>query len=152
MSLIKPKAFFFDFYGVIIDSNENLRPGITDLIEKLDDRLIPLAVVSSSSQNHIESILQKHELDRYFQFIVSTDHVRWTKPHPEPYEIAYVNMCDEIPDLKKEECWALEDSPSGIESVKGAGLNALGITFTSPADTLSQADQIVAGFTDIEVA
>jgi beta-phosphoglucomutase-like phosphatase (HAD superfamily) len=47
------------------------------------------------------------------------------------------------------ECLAIEDTAAGIESARGAGLMALGITTTGPASALTRAHRVEPGLEDV---
>ena len=49
------------------------------------------------------------------------------------------------------ECVVLEDAPEGIEGAKAAGMRAIGVATTRPAERLSQADLVVDTLADSRV-
>jgi beta-phosphoglucomutase len=125
--------------------------GVVELIQSLHAKSIPLAVVSGALSQEVEACLKKGKLDRYFQFTVCADNVSRSKPHPECYMTAYQKMLANIPGLLPDDCWAIEDSPMGIESAVGAGLNVIGITNTTAAPVLSVADYVIDHYREIEI-
>lgn len=123
--------------------------GVKDLIERLTEKHIPLAVVSGALRNEIQPLLKKGNLESHFKFIVAADDVNYSKPDPESYEQAYHGMTALIPDLKLEDCWVLEDTPTGIHSAKEAGLNTIGITNSLDASHLKEAHHVISDYSEI---
>lgn len=136
MRLVESKVIYFD--------------GVVDLIVKMSEAKIPLAVVSGALSHEVAACLKKGELDRYFLFSVCADHVRSSKPDPESYERAYLKMGSYVTDLKLKDCWVLEDSPTGIASAKAAGLPVIAITNSAKKENLADADYIIANYDEIE--
>lgn len=133
----------------LIDTNVIYFDGVLSLIEKLTAKKIPLCVVSGAREKEILACLKKGGLEKYFKFIVSTDHVKQSKPDPECYEMAFEKMLDHVPSLKKENCWAIEDSPAGINAACGAGLNVIAITNSVKRDSLQQAAHVIDHMNEI---
>lgn len=137
MRLVESKVIYFD--------------GVAQLIVKMSEAKIPLAVVSGALSHEVEACLKKGKLDRYFLFSVCADHVRLSKPDPESYERAYLKMGSHVTDLKLKDCWVLEDSPTGIASAKAAGLPVIAITNSAKKENLTDADHIIANYDEIEL-
>jgi HAD superfamily hydrolase (TIGR01509 family) len=84
-------------------------------------RAIPpgrLAVVTSSSRQEIEPILQAEQIDQRFGAAVYGDEVTRLKPDPEPYRLAMQR-------LGVTAAIALEDSAPGMESARRAGCEVI---------------------------
>jgi HAD superfamily hydrolase (TIGR01509 family) len=137
MQLIAAKVIYFD--------------GVIDFIRALEEKNVPLAVVSGALHGEIMACLDKGGLAGHFKFIVSADKVTRSKPDPESYEKAWEDMLAFIPDLKKSECWAIEDSPAGISAATEAGVNVIGITNSVKADQLTRADHVVTHVNEIKL-
>ena len=76
---------------------------------------------------------------------MAADDTAVSKPSPEPYRLAVQQLSAAIGQtLRPEECVAVEDSSWGLQSAKAAGLFAVGITHTYPAERLSLADAVLA--------
>ena len=76
-----------------------------------------LALASSTRQVVVERELKTACLYDFFETLVCGDMVANSKPDPEIYATAVRNL-----NLLPEECVAVEDSPNGLKSGKGAGL------------------------------
>lgn len=137
LDVIEKKAVFFD--------------GVIDLIQKLFSKKISLAVVSGALSNEVEHCLKKGELSQYFLFSICADHVTRSKPSSECYARAYERMLKHVPDLKLVDCWALEDSPSGLIAASGAGMKTIGITNSATEEDLGMADHVIKHYSEIEI-
>lgn len=120
-------------------------PGVKELIEFLYSRNIPLAVASSSYPDVIELILTKTDLEKYFQFIVNSTMVGFSKPAPDIFLHAA-----KLLKVNPKNCMVIEDSTNGIKAAKSAGMFC--IAFASPGSELqdqSKADLIINNFEEI---
>ncbi|MFW5756520.1 MAG: HAD family hydrolase, partial [Tangfeifania sp.] len=117
----------------------NPMPGVINLIEKLKEKKIPLALASSSYADVIEIILQKTGLKKYFDVVVSSQMTGASKPEPDIFLLAAKKLKAE-----PENCLVIEDSKNGIAAAKAAGMFC--VAFAGPGSELqdqSQADLIV---------
>lgn len=124
--LIKHKA---DVFQDIVRNGVHPYPGVIDLIRSLSGNL-PLALCSGALRSDIEPILAQFELQEVFDAIVTADDVEASKPHPESYLLALQRLEKVFPDaaILPDECIAIEDTPAGITSALGAGINVLAVT------------------------
>lgn len=93
-----------------------LKPGIRELLDYLEDRDIPRAITSSSPPDRIFEHLSKHSLAQRFTKLCSGYQVPNGKPAPDIYLYGAAAL-----ELPAEGCIALEDSPTGILSAYRAG-------------------------------
>ncbi|HLC87492.1 MAG TPA: HAD family phosphatase [Patescibacteria group bacterium] len=84
-------------------------PGIKVLIENLLKANIKIAVASSASHKRIKTILEIIKLDDKFEIIISADHIKNSKPHPEIYLIAAKTL-----GVDPKDCIAIEDATNGV--------------------------------------
>lgn len=124
---------------------EVLYPGAIACIGRLVDRFA-LAVASGALRNEITDILFLAGVLPHFSAIVGAEDVTARKPEPEPYLTAASRL-----GVDPGQCVAIEDSRWGIESARGAGMRAVGITTTSPAEALAHAHWIVAHLDEVTV-
>jgi len=110
-------------------------PGAVELIQSLSGTL-PLAICSGALREDILPILGKLGIDNAFDTIVTADDTHISKPDPAPYKLA-------MQKLGITSGLAIEDTPAGISSAKGAGLKVLAVTNSYPATALTQADSVV---------
>ena len=119
-------------------------PGAVPVIESLHAAGRPLALCSGALRSDIDPILAQLGVARCFDVIVSADDVRRSKPDPESYALAFARLSDRYTTLLTvpEKSIAVEDTPAGIRSAKGAGLRVLAITNSYGAGELAEADWI----------
>ena len=120
-------------------------PGAVPMIESLHATGRPLALCSGALRSDIAPILAQLGIARCFDVIVSADDVRRSKPDPESYALAYAGLAERHPTLLTVpgKSVAVEDTPAGIRSAKGAGLRVLAVTNSYGAGELAGADCIV---------
>lgn len=110
-------------------------PGAVDLIKHLSARL-PIAICSGALREDIDPIVKQLGVENEFQTIVTAEDTPRSKPDPAPYQLTAKR-------LKTVTGLAIEDTPAGITSAKGANLFVLGVTNSYPADVLTDADAVV---------
>ena len=97
-----------------------------------------------ANQTEIGYVLDRAGLRSLFSVIVSTEDVNACKPAPDCYRKALEKLNEKrlgerLLPIGASECLAIEDSPPGIQSGKGAGMHTLGITNTVSAEQLRAA-------------
>ncbi len=94
-------------------------PGMPEIFRQVK---VPKSIVSNASTRHVEYCLGRlnllHLLDGQ---IFSAEQVGKPKPHPEVYLLALETL-----QLAPEEVLVVEDSPTGVQSAKAAGLKVVG--------------------------
>lgn len=99
--------------------------------------------IGSSSRNTLK-ILTKTDLLKYFDVIVDGNKIKNSKPHPEVFSKAQIEMC-----LEKEECLVIEDAFSGVDAAKAAGIKAVGIGDASSYDKCDYSINKISDILDI---
>lgn len=119
-------------------------PGLTRLLEHLQERQLLLAIASSSKRSWIELALKANNLTGHFGVVVSAHDkdIQKGKPAPDVYLAAA-----KLLGCNPAELVAVEDSRSGVLSAKAAGLYCFGLRngFNEEQD-LSGADEIIEGY------
>lgn len=110
-------------------------PGAVALIQHLSGK-IPIAICSGALRSDILPVLKKLGVENAFEDIVTAEDTQISKPDPAPYRLA-------MKKLKITEGLAIEDTPAGIASAKGAGLKVLAVTTSHVPAHLEQADAVV---------
>lgn len=119
-------------------------PGAVELIKHLSGTL-PVAICSGALRADILPILGKLGIEKAFNEIVTADDTHISKPDPAPYKLA-------MKKLGVTSGLAIEDTPAGIASAKGAGLKVLSVTNSYPAEALTQADAVVDSLEGLTLA
>ena len=81
-----------------------------------------IALVSGSTRDQIESLLENTGLKKYFDIRVSSDDVKNNKPYPDSYLLSTEKL-----GVKPNECVVIEDSVTGIEAAKSAGMMCISV-------------------------
>ena len=98
-----------------------LLPGVSDFVQQCRDAHVPVALVSASPRNIVDSVLSALPKN-FFDFSISSDEVVRTKPDPLPYLTAAKRLGVQI-----SASLIIEDSKTGIQSAKSAGAYILAI-------------------------
>lgn len=116
-------------------------PGVVELIRSLSGT-VPIAICSGALRSDIDPILIKLGIDQAFDTMVTADDTPVSKPNPAPYRLACSRLgitCG----------LAIEDTPAGIQSAKGAGLHVLAVTNSYPDHFLTEADAVIDTLEDL---
>lgn len=125
-------------------------PGAITLVGSLHSAGLPLALCSGALRPDIDPILAGLSIDRCFEVIVSAEDVRRSKPDPESYALAFRRLSALHPSLTVPRASiAVEDTPAGIRSARGAGLRVLAVTNSYPASGLAEADWIAGSLENV---
>jgi HAD superfamily hydrolase (TIGR01509 family) len=90
--------------------------GVTETLERLHGR-VAMAIVTSSHRNHFEIIHRHTGLLRFFDFVLTREDYRHSKPHPEPYLTALARSAG-----CAHHSLVVEDSERGLNAARAAGL------------------------------
>lgn len=135
----------------IIESGVTSFPGVRELVLELSSAGVPLAIASGALRREIEAFLEALCLRGVFDIIVAADEVKKSKPDPETYLVALDRLAESKSiSLTPGNCVALEDTPAGIASAKGAGLRVVAVGNSFPLERLGNADRVVARLDEID--
>jgi len=115
--------------------------GLTELLEILHEKNIPMAIATSGIQPNIDFMFENLPIKKYFNTVVNSSHISKGKPHPEIY-LKTASLLN----ISPENCLVFEDAVVGINSAKAAGMKVIAIATTHPREELSGADMIVDNF------
>ena len=119
-----------------------IRPGAAELVERLTGRL-PLGLASNSDRDLVDLALGRIGLAGRFETIVTAADVARAKPAPD----AYLELCRRL-GVDPSGAIGFEDSPSGIEALRAAGIAAVGVRAGGPLD-LRAADVVVDSLVEV---
>jgi HAD superfamily hydrolase (TIGR01509 family) len=126
-----------DIYGERVESMDGLR----DLLARLREEGVALALVSSSPHDWIDVVLERFGLDAFDAVVSAEDVDAPGKPEPFVYEYAAGELGVDPGDAV-----AVEDSRHGVDAAVGAGMTAVGYRSTTDRTVdLSAADAVVEG-------
>lgn len=121
-------------------------PGVLNLIKKLSQTDIPLAVASSSPMKDIEKTIKTFDLENIFTYLVSGESVDESKPAPD----IFLDAADHL-NVKPENCVVIEDSKNGVLAGRNAGMKVIGFYNQNfPPQDLSKATTITSDFNEVD--
>lgn len=120
-------------------------PNLIDFIDMLNKRGVDLAIATSANKENADFILNGLGIKDYFKVVIDADMVSVGKPAPD----IYLKAAKEL-GVDAGSCIVLEDSMSGIESGKSAGMKVIAITVTHNREELSNADVVADDFIEID--
>ena len=113
-----------DYFANVVETGQmQLKPGAKEILQYLKGQEIPVGLASSSPRRMIDKVLQRHDVLRYFDVIVSGDMVEHGKPDPEIFLTCAAQMGISSEEFK--ETYVIEDSHNGIRAAYAAGMQPI---------------------------
>lgn len=125
-------------YQTLYKPHLDLLPGLFYFLERAHTSKIRMAIGSAASLFNIDFALDNLNIRHYFEYIVSGDEVKHSKPHPETYLKAAGLL-----QVKPSSCIVFEDAPKGVESARNAGMQCVVITSMHQELEFSEYDNIL---------
>ena len=115
-------------------------PGAVDLIRACA-AAGPVGLCSGALRSDIEPILAALGIAACFSVRVTADDVAASKPDPTGYRLCIARLAALFPErgITPAACVAIEDTPDGIASARGAGIPVVAVTTNLPAAVLRAA-------------
>lgn len=127
-------------FWVIAETRLEMKPGVAELLDTLDEFRLPRAIATSSGRQTVERHLTALGLTGRFDEIVGHGDFERGKPAPDPFLKAAERLRVE-PRL----CLALEDSHNGVRSAAAAGMMTVMVPdLLEPTDELCSLCAFVA--------
>ena len=122
--------------------------GVMEFLEALKSNNIPIAIVTSSDNEKMNSLFAQHpKFKEYFDVIISGSDVKQSKPHPEGYLIAAKAI-----GVNPEDCFVFEDSLQGLAAGMASGATVIGLTTSNSVDKLkNKAHKLIDGFAGFNI-
>jgi len=143
------KKRVYEIYLRILPGMIKPFPGVLELVRKLKERRVQMAIASSADRIKVEANLAAIglTLDNFSAITVGED-VASKKPAPDIYLATAEKMR-----VSPANCCVVEDAPSGITAAKTAGMRCVAVEQSFPAAKLLTAkpDCIRAGIADISL-
>ena len=111
---------------------------------------VALAVATAAPNDNITFTLDGLDLRRHFNAVVGAADVARGKPNPDVFLLA-AERCGAAP----EHCIVFEDAPLGVEAARRAGMRAVVLTTTLPADAFAEFDNVICvarDFSELDIA
>lgn len=121
-------------------------PGAKAFLHFLKEKQLKIGLVTSSPTAKMQVALKKMGLEDIFDTQVTADRITKGKPDPMGYLTAAADLNSPV-----EECLVFEDSFSGIQAGKAAGMQVVGLATTNPAEAIrDKVSVVLADFRDTE--
>jgi HAD superfamily hydrolase (TIGR01509 family) len=128
-------------FWLMAESRLQLKPGVVELLDALDELNLPRAIATSSSHHTVEHHLGAHALAGRFDAVVGHGDYAAGKPAPDSFLKAAEQLGVE-PNL----CLALEDSHNGVRSAFAAGMMTVMVPdLLPPTDAIRGLCTFIAG-------
>ena len=120
-------------------------PGVRRFLDEFAAESIALGVASCGSSGRVHYLLDLLGLRDYFEVVVTGDDVKLGKPDPAIFRAAAAELM-----TGAEKILVVEDSVSGVQAAKAAGMKCLGIAAPARAQSLLRvgADRVVPDFVE----
>ena len=124
-----------------------LKPGAHESLAVVHGAGLRVALASSSPLALIDGVLEHFGLLAQFEQVVSAEHERFGKPHPDVYLKAAARL-----GLPPGVCLALEDSVNGVLSATSAGMRCIAVPERWPVvdPRFGAADTVVRSLLDVD--
>jgi beta-phosphoglucomutase len=113
--------------------------GFEDFVTAADTQGVALAVATSAPPKNIVFTLDELDLRRHFAAVVGAADVKQGKPHPD----VFLKAAEKL-GVDPADCVVFEDAPMGVEAARRAGMRAVVITSTLPAEDFKEFDNVIA--------
>jgi beta-phosphoglucomutase len=119
--------------------------GFEDFVTKASGLGVALAVATSAPPKNIVFTLDELDLRRHFAAVVGAADVKQGKPHPD----VFLKAAEKL-NVDPSACIVFEDAPMGVEAARRAGMRAVVIATTLPADAFKEFDNVIAVVDDYD--
>lgn len=118
---------------------DEILPGVSSFLAEL--RELGLKIALGSASKNAPLILERLDLNQFFDVVIDGSKVTHAKPNPE----VFLKGAEAL-SLKPEECIVFEDAQAGIEAAKNGNMRCIGI---GTPENLRGADYLLPGFKNI---
>lgn len=135
-----------DIYREIYKPVIKLSDGLLNLLVELKPNGVKTAVATSAPKSNIEFVFDNTGIRDFFEIVIDESSINSGKPDPEIYLKA-----SDLLNIVPGNCIVFEDSVSGINSAKKAGMKVIAITTTHSVSELRAADLTINSFVEVDV-
>lgn len=136
-----------EIFKKLLKENLSPMPGLIKLLKRLSKNNFKIGLASNRNLKFINIILEKLKIKKYFEVIISPSEKIRHKPFPD----IYLNTAKELK-VKPSECLVLEDSTTGIESAKSAGMKVIAVPNQYTLDhDFSKADLVTNSLKNVTI-
>jgi HAD superfamily hydrolase (TIGR01509 family) len=133
------KEFFANRIGLF--------PNVKKVLEELRQAKLHLAVATSTVSASARPFLERHQLTKLFDVIVTGEEVEHGKPAPDIYLCAARHL-----GIPADECFVVEDALPGVAAAKAAGMCVAAIPdrrFVDPREYETRADYVLSSLKEL---
>ncbi len=117
--------------------------GLKKLMKSLKNAKSVIALATSARKPNLDFVMNSLQIEHYFDALVDASMVKRSKPDPEIFLKAACLL-----GVKPQDCVVFEDSVSGINAAKTAGMKVVALLTTHNRSELPDASLFVKDFTD----
>jgi len=140
-----------DLYRAAAEKGVALLPGVSALLDAIDNAGAKQAIGSSAPRSNIDLILRLTGTAGHFAAVVAMEDTPRGKPDPAVFLMGAQKLG--VPPVR---CIVMEDAPVGVQAARAGGMRAVGVTFIGhhSSDKLraAGADLVVPTLADISAA
>jgi beta-phosphoglucomutase len=127
-------------------------PGVEACIKQLIEQGIPLGLVTHAPRREVLPVLAMIGLKDTFSSVVCGDEVTHSKPHPESYQTALMQLNQRLGQtIEAPDCVVIESTYPGVLSAQACGMQVVALPTVLPYQMLHRrADWVVDHFDQIE--
>ncbi len=118
-------------------------PGLARLLAALHAQRVPCAAASNSPRENVDMVLDELRIRKYFSVAIDRNQISRGKPDPESLLTAAAAF-----KLPPHRCLVVEDSPSGFQAARNAGMKYIAITAGADPNDLQHAAAAAAVYRD----
>lgn len=122
--LNKARILFDEFYQASGHKLSHLYPAVKETLTKLTQAGITVALLTNKPSKFVPEVMQQHQLDSYFKYVLGGDAFEKRKPDP-----VALNWLMEQEQLTPKQVLMVGDSKNDILAARNAGCYAFGLTY-----------------------
>lgn len=146
-TLCELKEGQYKYFDQYMDSADiSVMPGLVDFLKKCKKQGMIISLASSSGKEYIMNLLDRFEISKYFDYVVTGESVEHGKPCPDIFLYTLDKM-----HLNKEDVMIIEDSVNGIRAGIASGMFTIGFKGSKIVQDTSQANKEVYTFSEIDL-
>ncbi len=146
--IAQARNYFDHHYLHTAETGSQLFPDVKEVLTKLHELKIPLAIVTNKPTPFVRPLLESFGIEQYFDLVIGGDDVPVKKPHPAAIFLVLGQF-----GLLREELLFVGDSRNDIQAAQAAGVKSVGLTYgynygepieeSQPHHILNEFDQLV---------
>lgn len=148
MTVEEIKQDWLDMTLELYRDKVQLKHGVIEMLEHLQEQGIKMGIATSSSRSLVEAVLGGRGVRKYFQAICTSCEVNAGKPEPD----VYLKVASDL-DVDPSRCLVFEDVAKGIMAGKNAGMRVSAVedkgNVTQRAYLRTLADYYISTYIDV---